>query len=495
MEDLTKTIDKAPVEKVETFDIDKFSSYVRLVTRDLNSFQSRYVCNFFGRYKKEDIIRFLAHPEKHEKELRRAVRYVYNASPHFRRLIEYFVGLSDLAYVVSPYRVDPKRANKNSVSSHYRKTLSLLSTMQIKTQFPEILSTCLREDVFYGTIWRSDDTITIQKLPSDYCQIPSVEGNVCNVAFDFSYFDTRLNSIDNYPQEFKRKYEIYRQSMGKERWIELDAPESFAIKCNKSFLEFAVPPFAGILPEIFDIENYKQLKMDGVEISNYAMLAMYIPMTDDFKWGIDEEKARKFWGNLDGVLPAQIGSILSPMKLEKISFEKSNNSDDDTVAEAEKSLFTAAGVSSLLFNNEKASANALLLSIKADQAITFGIVKSIEDMVNRYIQSFNYGKNFKVTFLDCSRFNQKELGDAYLKAASYGLPTISMYAASQGLGQAELDSMSFLENDILGLHDMFKPLMNSAQLSSSSDGEPGAPQKDEGELTDDGEISRERDGE
>ena len=499
MEDLVKTSDGVKVEKVETFDIDKYSNLVKLITRDLREYHGRYVCNYFCRFKKADIIRYLAHPAEHERELREAVRYVYNASPHFRRLIEYFVGLSDLAYIVSPYRINPNTASKRIVSINYRKTLNLLSIMSIKTQFPKILSVCLREDVFYGTIWKSDDTITIQQLPSDYCTIPSIEGNVFNVAFDFRYFDLRPYALANYPQEFQVKYQQYRQAKGKDKfahWIALDSPNSFAIKCNKDFIHYAVPPFAGILPEIFDIENYKQIKMDGAEIDNYAMLAMYIPMSDDGKWGIDEQKASKFWSNLDGVLPDQIGSILTPMKLDKISFERSNKSDDDTVAEAERSLFTAAGVSSLLFNNDKASANALLLSIKADQSLTFGIVKSIEDMVNRYIQQQQCGKNFKVTFLDCSRFNQKELGDAYLKAASYGLPTISMYAASQGLGQAELDSMSYLETDILGLQDMFKPLLNSAQMSadSDSDGEAGAPEKEIGDLTDSGEVSRERDG-
>ena len=93
------------------------------------------------------------------------------------------------------------------------------------------------------------------------------------------------------------------------------------------------------------------------------------------------------------VLPEEIGSF-SPLPISKISFEKSNTGDTDTISEAEQNMFTAAGVSSLLFNNDKASANALLLSIKADQAITFGIVKSIEDMVNRFIQSQSYGKNF-----------------------------------------------------------------------------------------------------
>lgn len=118
-------------------------------------------------------------------------------------------------------------------------------------------------------------------------------------------------------------------------------------------------------------------------------------------------------------------------------------------------------------------------------------------MLNRYIQSFSYGKFFKVTFLDCSPFNRKELGDAYLKAASYGIPSISLYAASQGLGQAELDNMSFLETEVLGLQKMFRPIVNSTQMTTEelegngATEEGGAPAKDIGELTDEGERSSE----
>lgn len=493
---------RAPVvaSDVVQFDTDKYTKLVKMITHDLKERYGRYILNFAPRFTKKQIIMFLAHPAQYEKELREAVRYVYDASPHFRRLIQYFVGLSDLAYVVSPYRVDPRKAKERTINNQYRKTLNQLSIMSIKTEFPKILSTCLKEDVFYGTMWISDDTITIQKLNPDYCKIPSIEGNVCNVAFDFSYFDRFPKCLSHYPEEFAVKYAQYKldieQGIHRCSWIELDSPTSFAIKCNADILDYAIPPFAGILPEIFDIEGYKQIKMDGAQLENYAMLAMYIPY-EDGEWGIDYTKARSIWENLDSVLPDQIGSVLTPMKLDKFSFEKSHNTDDDTVTEAEQSLFTAAGVSSLLFNNPKASSNALLLSIKADQAITFGVVKSIEAMINRYIQSLNYGKNFKVTFLDCSRFNQKELGDAYLKAASYGLPTISMYAASQGLGQAELDAMSFLETDVMRLHEVLKPLVNSAQVSTSVDSEAptdegGAPEKDEDELTDAGEVSRER---
>lgn len=466
----------------------KFALLNKLITRDLNNNTSTPT---FSLYSKDDITTYLANPYRHEKQLRDAVIYINGASSHFRRLIQYFVGLSDLSYVVSPYRIDPKSANENTVNRNYRKVLNVMSAMNAKTQFPTILTVCLREDTFYGTMWVTNDNITIQRLPSDYCSISSIEGNVLNVTFNFSYFDTNSDALANYPPEFETKYNMYRENRT-DKWIELDSPTSFAIKCNKDILDYSIPPFAGILREIYDIEDYKQLKLTKTAIENYAMIVMMLPMDDDGDWKLDYDKAKEFWRNLDSILPEEVGSILTPMQIDKISFERSNTGDTNTIAEAEQNLFTAAGVSSLLFNNEKASANALSLSIKADQAITYGIVKSIEDMVNRYIQSLSYGKNFKVTFLDVSPYNRKEAGEAYLKACQYGVPLVSYYCASQGLSQSEMDCMNFLENTILDIKSTFIPLQSSStQSSSSTSDEGGSPEKDIDELTDSGEQSRE----
>lgn len=474
----------------------KFALLNRLITRDVNNNTNSPT---FSLYTKDEITTYLSNPYQYEKQLRRAVTYIYGASSHFRRLIQYFTGLSDLAYVVSPYRIDPKSVNAKSISRNYRKVLNALSAMNVRTQFPKILTVCLREDVFYGTMWVTNDNITIQQLPSDYCTISTIEGNVPNVTFDFSYFDARSALLEFYPSEFQTKYNAYQKDRRGLRWQELDCPTSFAIKCNNDILDYALPPFAGILREVYDLEDYKQLKMTKTALENYAMLVMTLGIDKDGNWTMDFDKAKDFWRNLDSVLPEEVGSVLSPMPISKISFEKSNTGDTDTIAEAEQNLFTAAGVSSLLFNNDKASANALLLSIKADQAITYGIVKSIEDAVNRYIQAQSYGKNFRATFLDCSPYNRKELGDQYLKACQFGLPFISMYAATQGMSQSEVDCMSFLENDVLNLTERFHPLQSSTTQTGSSSGadgegatdEGGAPVKDVGDLTDSGEQSRE----
>lgn len=402
--------------------------------------------------------------------------------------------------MVSPQKIDTLKVNAKSIKRNYRNVLNTMAGFNVRTQFEKILTVCLREDVFYGTMHVTSENVTIQQLPSNYCAISSIEGNVLNVSFNFAYFDSNQALLEFYPQEFKTKYNQYLKNRTV-KWIELDSPTSFAIKCNKDILEYAMPPFAGVLREIYDIEDYKQLRAARTALENYAMLVMTIEMNEDGEWTLDLEKARNFWQNLDSVLPDEVGSVLTPMKIDKISFEKTNTADTDTVAEAEQNLFSAAGVSSLLFNNDKASANALTLSIKADQAITYGIVKSLEDMVNRFIQSQSYGKYFKVTFLDCSPFNRKELGDMYLKACQYGLPFISYYASSQGMMQDEMDCMCFLENEVLGLHDRFIPLQSSSTQSTTKQSttvdskgatdEGGAPLKDAEDLSESGEQNRE----
>lgn len=469
---------------------ERFAVINKLITRDLNG---NYSTPTFSLYSKDDINKYLQNPYNYEKQLRKAVTYIYGASSHFRRLIQYFTSLSDLAYVVSPNRIDPATAKTKSVNRNYRKVLNALTAMNIKTQFPKILTVCLREDTFYGTMWVTSDNITIQQLPSDYCAISSIENGVLNVTFNFSYFDSRSGYIDYYPQEFRDKYEIYQKNRSGAKWQELDSPTSFAIKCNNDILDYSIPPFVGVLREIYDIEDYKQLKLTKTALENYAMIVMTLGVNESGEWQMDFNKAKEFWKNLDAVLPEEIGSVLSPMPISKISFEKSNTGETNTIAEAEQNMFTSAGVSSLLFNNDKASANALALSIKADQAITYGIVKSIEDMVNRYIQSQSFGKNFKVTFLDCSPFNRKELGEMYLKACQFGVPMVSYYCASQGLGQAELDCMNFLENDVLQIKSKFVPLQSSSTQSGGGGAtdEGGAPEKDIGDLTDSGEQTRE----
>ena len=110
-------MDEVSAKKFDTAGLvsvsERFALLNRLITRDMNNNTNTPT---FSKYTKDQIAQYLENPYRYEQQLRNAVIYIYGASSHFRRLIQYFVGLSDLSYVVSPYRIDPKTANPKSIA-------------------------------------------------------------------------------------------------------------------------------------------------------------------------------------------------------------------------------------------------------------------------------------------------------------------------------------------------------------------------------------------
>ena len=456
----------------------------KLVLRDLTKTKKS---PSFYKYTRDQIATYIKDPATNERQLRDAMIYIYNASSHFRRLIQYLVGLTYWQYVIYPNKIDSTTAKPDAIRKQWQKTINLVSTMDIKSQFPNILTVCLREDTFYGTIWQWNDNITIQQLPSDYCTISAIQNNVPNVSFDFSYFNTYSDYLPLYPTEFEQKYRAYQGDTTNLRWQELDSPNSFAIKANSDILAYSVPPFAGILEDLYNLIDYKSLQMTKTELENYAMLVIKLGKDKDGAWELDFDKATEYWQKIDSQLPDLIGSVLSPMDVDKIAFDKMSAVGDDRIVQAQNALFSSAGVSSQVFNSDNSSSNTLLQSIKADQSVTFEIVKNIEAAINRYLMGQSFSKNFKLMFLDTSRYNQKEVTEAYYKACTVGAPAISLYCASLDIRQNEMNGLSFLESDILNLHNKFVPL----KTSHTQSGDGGRPQKDADELTDEGEKSKE----
>ena len=142
----------AEVSKSFSVDMNKlwrtnFRALEKLIWRDLNNnpkSQTLY------KYTKDNIVEYLKDPQKNEKQLRNAVIYMYGASSHFRRLIQYFVGLSDLSYFILPYGIDAS-AVKGDLRKKFLKASDYVSKFDIKRQCKDILTVCLREDVYYCT--------------------------------------------------------------------------------------------------------------------------------------------------------------------------------------------------------------------------------------------------------------------------------------------------------------------------------------------------------
>ena len=461
------------------------SALTKILLRNLNNPTKS---STFYQYTRDQISTFIKNPATNAAQLRNAVVNLYNASGHFRRIINYFAGLTDFSYVVSPVDIGSD-VNPEDIYDKYAKTVAFLAGSNLKEQLSNVLITCFREDTYFCTAWVNKDGLVLQQLPSDYCQIASSDGGVYNVSFNFQYFDAYEAELPFYSPEFTTKYKQYKSDT-QNAWLELDAPNSFAIKCNSDIPEYAVPPLIGILREVYDLEDYKALKITKTELENYALLVMKLGTNTNGEWMLDFGKAKEFWNNLDSVLPEQIGSVLSPMSIEKIGFADSGKADSDKISEAEAHLWADAGVSGQIFSSDITASRSLEISIAADQAMTWKVVQSIGHALNRILMAQSFSKLFRLVFLDVSRFNRDEYATMLMKTTQYGFPTASLVMATMGVEPLYMSGLNMLETQVLRLQDKFIPFKSANTSPAAGSDTGGAPMLDKTKISDEGERTR-----
>lgn len=448
----------------------------------------------FSKYTKSQIVGYLENPYSNESNLRKMSQYLYNISNYYRRLIQYFANMPTFDYILSPFKMDlAKMPDSTKMTKAYQNALNTVAIMNIPHEFSKVLNVAFRDDVFFGYCYETKDSFAIQQLDAERCKITSINDGVYDFAFDFSYFDANKDELPNYASEFTSKYNTYKSQGSSMRWQELDSKYSICIKVNETEIT-PIPPFVSLFSALADIEDYRAISKNASETSNYKALALEIPIDDNGDFLIEYDLAKEFYYQLESVLPDNIGLILTPMPISSWDFEKSGPmSDSELVTNAENLFWSQAGVNKLLFGGgDNPSSSTLSLSTVSDQAVVFRVLRQIERWINRKLKNLTGTVKFKLTFLDTTRYNRKEVHDQLLKDGQYGLPVRSAIMATSGIAQPESLSMAYLENTILGLSDYEEPLLSSNVVSATDEAGRKPVEDSGGKITDAGEVSREQ---
>lgn len=484
-------------KKVMVFDKAEFA---RLVITDLaNKKAGRSLLKKYKQSEVREILEGYKLPKNQEK-LVEISQLLYANSPQYKRLVQYFGGMALFAHVLLPAK-DISKYKRDKVIKQYTQIGELIKLMNLRHEMSKVMINAFVEDVFYGYVHRTKKDFYIQKMDPRICKITSVEDGVYNYSIDMSYFQKNEDTLHQWADEIQQKYKQWRIMKAKNpkisEWVELDAENTICIKINEEILEI-FPPFAGTFDAIYDIEGFKQLRKDREEIGNYMIIVQELPMRKDSEnnndFMIDKDMMMYFHNMAVDVAPANVGVITSPMKIQPLRFDR-DKVDNDGVAKAERDFWSGSGTSQLLFNADKSTSQGLLMSIKTDEEIVFGVLTQIERWVNRYLK-FQFGDlMFNIDILDVTHFNQAEKHKMYLESAQFGMPVKSYISATLGLSPIETMNMAYLENDILKLHEKFIPLMSSHTMSAKelagNKGEDGRPKKDDADISD--ETARDRD--
>lgn len=463
-----------------------YAKLAKLTLQDLR--ESRKDSVLFSRYKKEDVIKWLEKPETYVKQIREACLFLYSSSNHFRRLISYFSTMHLLAYIVVPYGAYGETINKKMFKSSFLRAVRILDKMNIQHELQSVLTVGFREDTYYGYVYETEDSFFLRQLPYIRCMISTIEDGVYNFAFDFSLFDLSSENPEKYGEEFVEKYKLYKGDK-KLRWQELDSTKTMAIKVNQD-LSYNIPPFAGVLEAIYALEDYRSLFLAKTELENTKLLSFKIPLDENNRITMDDTMRQKFYAEIGQELPGRVGYLISPFEVTTHSFEKSVVGAD-TISIAESEFYNSAGVSSFIFNNEKASSASLTQSINSDFGIVKSVMKQIERWINRKLKQEPGKFKFKCQFLDVSIYNQEAMFKLYKETATLGLPTKMALAAILGYSPSDTLNMGLLEEELDIRDTLFsKPLLSSNTQSIDGGDEGGRPEKDEGDLGDDGEKTK-----
>lgn len=451
------------------------TEFTKVLLRDISDFIKNDFYNIEPRkYSRDEVRRFLKNPEKYPKQLREISRYMYISSSQYFRLINYFASMLTFDYIVVPLDIDQEKVKKDGFKNNYNKAVEFLEGYNIKHHFKQILKICLIEDVFFGYERKWGNSVMIQKLPANYCVINGIEDGVYTFSFDMRYFNGKNNSLlPHFPEEFQKLYKDYIENNRKSPWRELSTEKTLCFKFNEEFIE-TLPPFINIYEEIMDLEERREILKTGSKIDNFKLLTQKIPMKDkpqnEKDFILNKESVREFHNNIKKSLPYGVNVVSTPMELNSVSFDRaSKNSLENQKTQAEKDIFDTAGVSSGLFSGSNNNQVSMDKGINVDESLVIPFYRQIERFFkNRlnYINSKNF--RFKIWFPDITIYNRKDKHNEFLRDAQFGFPK-SLVACSRGYSVKDLENLSVLENNYLGLGDNLEPL-NSAHTSSNNYG-------------------------
>jgi hypothetical protein len=381
-----------------------------------------------------------------------------------------------LDYTIDPYYINQEKVNERTFAVTYNNICLQVENMNIKHELLKARVSAWRDDVFYGYIHNSGNSFYIQRMNPDYCDITGIINGCYTYSFDYSYFNGKPDSFfDQFPEEFRANYENIYKKNTKNRWIEVNPDNTFCIKVNED-IDYPLIPFCSVFAALYDIEDYKALQKTRTAIGAYSLLALTLPLAKDADssnpYLIDPDEVAKYYNFMAGILPSEIGLLLSPSEIKQFQFDDTKN-EVNRVSDSTNQFWAESGVSQLLMSAADGTGASLAKSVITDEALSWSVVKQIERNLNRFIDKFNASDyRFKIDILPTTIFNWQDVYNNYMNAAMYGLPTKLKAGSALGMSPNTFNNMIYLENKILALTDNMMPVLSANTMSPDKGGRP-----------------------
>lgn len=450
---------------------------------------------------KDNIVEYLRNPTANESKLSEASWYIFYRNQIYQRIILYFSTL----FCLEARSIIPEYDLVNPVSDDkflksYNDTLKMLCNWNINNEFFKTIMTCMIQDVSYNCAYYDDTGLYLLPLPSNYCRIYA-QYPTGDFAFVMSmdYFKgTNAYLLDAWGEPFKSMYHRYEIGGNAEKWQVMPHEYAACFKFRNYDWQTIIPPFSGLLGDLINLNDISDVQAVADKMEIYKLVYMKLKtitgtkIPDDYE--VSPGVAVEYFNRLiTEALPDYASAAIVPgsSDLGVIDFSQNDKTaETNKVLKGTKAVLNTSGGAQILNSAEISGTTAFLAAIRADTEFALSsLLPQINGWFNR-IMPYAVNNPSYIHFYHVGRLTREDFRKELLENAQYSLPTKLAIMSITGIDEVKTLSLNHLEEDILKLGDKFNDPLKSSYTSSNKD--VGRPVSDDGDLTDDGEASREK---
>jgi hypothetical protein len=444
-------------------------------------------------FTKEQIEKALLNPSVSYQTLQQMSNYLYSVSSAYINTIDYFANILSFDYLIAP---NDYTDNKVTMMNRLLSAAKKAKQSQVKTVFPKMIERALVQgEAYFYTLTDNENTIYVE-IPAKFCEVYEIDSN------NLFRYKIRLDLLNNdivksLPLEIREAYKTFHENKNKKTQKQdkndaLDAlkfkvsENGFAILSHGMLSTHDYPYFSSMFIDLLQLEEDKEYLNSFIRDDNVKMVHNLIPTNDETGEPlIPEPVIRKYHESDKLHVPKNVSVSTTPFKKEAISFDSSSRTQINLVEQSKENVQDDSGVSSLVFNNEKASSNALKDAIRADRNRVLHFLKFFNAILSYQMKPFK----FYAVFLETDKFTKSDTHENIRTDLQSGGNRMLFIATS------EIEIYDFLQiaqlEKVIEIDEFLPIMIPGSQQSGIDDKKNGRPTGEKGNISDNGEKSQE----
>ena len=339
-------------------------------------------------------------------------------------------------------------------------------------------------------------------LPIKYIRLYSIKNGQYKVEFNFKYFedlsrDNELNEFawEIYPVEFKLLWDRYKKNPDKLRypeWQPLPSEKVCCIKLGGDNDTFFLPLFSQLFTELFLLNDLVDEEIETSRDDAIKLINIEFPNQEGVP--LVEPDVVKQWVEVVAAgVPSTVSITGSPFPLKDIPFKSIQEKQTKIVEFAKSMAYMQAGANPLLLGGSSTNSSVgITQNLIYIQSLVFNILDKIQSWFNYRISNVNLRKKytFKLNIWKITYFNQSEQIENEYKLTTIG-GSLGILSSKLGHNSDSYNATLEYENLVKSKSNWRTPV-NMNQNSGNQDDKGGRPSVADGDLSDAGTISRDK---